>query len=105
MQVSSCKWGPPWGGRNRSCAMFTIPGPVILDLNSQRDLLATDGTTPVFQAEKLYEPLRKLFVFAHRNQVPVISTRFNHLTTPGQKGGVIAGVAPGGGAGKLICHP
>jgi len=80
--------------------MFTIPGPVILDLNTQRDLLATDGAQPVFQAEKLHEPLRKLFTFAQRNQVPVISTRFNHLTTPGQKGAV--GIA---GPGKLICNP
>jgi nicotinamidase-related amidase len=80
--------------------MFTIPGPVILDLNTQRDLLAPEGVLPVFQAETLHEPLRKLFAFAQRNQVPVISTRFNHLTSPGKQGSL--GPA---GPGKLICHP
>jgi nicotinamidase-related amidase len=80
--------------------MFTIPGPVILDLNTQRDLLAADGVQPVFQAEKLYDPLRKLFAFAQRNQIPVISTRYNHLITPGQRGN-IGPVGPG----RLICHP
>lgn len=80
--------------------MFTIPGPVILDLNTQRDLLAEDGAQPVFQADELHEPLRKLFAFAQRNQVPVISTRYNHLMTPGQRGSI---GAPG--PGKLICQP
>lgn len=80
--------------------MFTIPGPVILDLNTQRDLLAVDGAQPVFQAEKLHEPLRKLFAFAQRNTVPVISTRYNHLTTPGERGN-LGPVGPG----KLICLP
>lgn len=82
--------------------MFTIPGPVILDLNTQRDLLSTDGAVPVFQAEKLHDPLRKLFTFAQRNQIPVISTRFSHLVTPGRaSAGPLGGAAPG----KLICHP
>jgi nicotinamidase-related amidase len=80
--------------------MFTIPGPVILDLNTQKDLLSPDGINPVFQPEKLYDPLKKLFAYAQRNQVPVISTRFHHLTTPGQRGGL--GIT---GPGKLICHP
>lgn len=68
-------------------SMFTIPGPVILDLNTQRDLFLDDGAYPVFQADKLLEPLRKLFTFAQRNQVPVISTRFHGLTPPGQRDG------------------
>ena len=80
--------------------MITIPGPVILDLNTQRDLLTMDGAQPAFQAEKLHEPLRKLFAFAQRNQIPVISTRFNHLMTPGQRGN-LGPVGPG----KLICQP
>jgi hypothetical protein len=88
----------------RSGAMFTIPGPVILDLNTQRDLLAEDGAYPVFQADKLHDPLKRLFVFAHRNQIPIISTRFNQLMAPGREGGAIRGVIPAG-AGKIICNP
>jgi nicotinamidase-related amidase len=85
--------------------MLTIAGPVILDLNTQRDLLAADGAAPVFQAEKLHEPLRKLFTFAQRNQVPVISTRFNHLVTPGHTAGTLGGARGIGenAPGKLVC--
>jgi nicotinamidase-related amidase len=79
--------------------MLNIPGPVILDLNTQRDLLAADGAAPAFQAEKLHDPLKRLFTFAQRNQVPIISTRFNQQMTPTRTG---AGI---GSAGKLICHP
>jgi len=82
--------------------MFNIPGPVILDLNTQRDLLSADGGAPVFQAEKLHDPLRQLFTFAHRNQVPVISTRFSHLTTPGRSSAGPMGISA---PGKLICNP
>lgn len=86
--------------------MFTIAGPVILDLNTQRDLLLADGAGTVFQAEKLHDPLRKLFMFAQRNQVPVISTRFDHLTTPGRSSGMPGVRSAGEGApGKLICLP
>jgi nicotinamidase-related amidase len=80
--------------------MFTISGPVILDLNTQRDLLASDGAAPAFQADKLFDPLKRLFTFAQRNQIPVISTRFNHQMTPSRTGG-----PAGGSAGKLICQP
>jgi nicotinamidase-related amidase len=66
--------------------MLTIPGPVILDLNTQRDLISPEGVYPVFQAEKLAEPLKKLFTFAHQLHIPVISTRLHHLTAPGQRG-------------------
>lgn len=83
--------------------MFTIPGPVILDLNTQRDLLSPDGLYPVFQAEKLTDPLKKLFTFAQRNQIPVISTRFNQLVAPGQRDGVRASLT--GSGPKLICSP
>jgi nicotinamidase-related amidase len=89
--------------------MFTIPGPVILDLNTQRDLFASDGAYPVFQADKFADPLKKLFVFAHRNAVPVISTRFNTLQTPGQRDGALAMMAGNRGNGsaatRLICQP
>lgn len=80
--------------------MLTIPGPVILDLNTQRDLLTGEGAYPLFQAEKLLEPLKRLFTFAQRNEIPVVSTRLNQIMAPGQRG-------PSGtpGAGKLVCHP
>jgi nicotinamidase-related amidase len=79
--------------------MFTIPGPVILDLNTQRDLLSPDGAYPLFQADKLTDPLKRLFASAHRNGIPVISTRFNNLVAPGVRG------SAGTSAGKLICNP
>lgn len=77
--------------------MFTIPGPVILDLNTQRDLLAHDGAFPLFQADKLTDPFKRLFTFASRNAIPIISTRFNNLVAPGIRGS--------SNAGKLICNP
>jgi len=82
--------------------MFTIPGPVILDLNTQRDLLSEDGAYPLFQVDKLVEPLKKLFSFAQRNQVPVISTRFHALMPPSQRDGGPGIVRT---AGKVICEP
>jgi nicotinamidase-related amidase len=88
--------------------MFTIPGPVILDLNTQRDLIASDGSFPLFQSEKLTDPLKRLFIFAHRNSVPVISTRFNSLPAPGPRGSVPMHTFVGSGpasTGKLICLP
>jgi nicotinamidase-related amidase len=86
--------------------MLAIAGPVILDLNTQRDLLASDGGYPLFQAEKLAEPLRRLFSFAHKNHVPVVSTRLNQLSPPVQRGGVAEALNPGPRpAGKIICHP
>jgi nicotinamidase-related amidase len=85
--------------------MLNIPGPVILDLNSQRDLLSPDGIYPVFQAEKLHDPFKKLFAFAQRNNVPVISTRFNHLVSPGPRDGLGLRSVSGMSGGKLICDP
>jgi nicotinamidase-related amidase len=90
-------------------AMLTIPGPVILDLNTQRDLLSSDGAYPLFQFEKLVDPLKRLFTFAHRNHIPVVSTRLNQLVAPGQRvpaGGAAGPAIPGtNGPGKLICNP
>ena len=74
--------------------MLTIAGPVILDLNTQRDLMSPEGVYPLFQPEKLAEPLKRLFTFAQRNHIPVISTRLHHLVAPGQ-----------GGNNRLLCHP
>jgi nicotinamidase-related amidase len=84
--------------------MLTIPGPVILDLNTQRDLLSPEGVYPLFQVEKLVDPFKRLFTFAQRNQIPVISTRLNSLIAPGQRGPA-AVAALGTGPGKLICQP
>ncbi len=74
--------------------MYSIAGPVILDLNSQRDLLSTEGAYPIFQAEKLHDPLKKLFTLAHRSHIPVVSTRLRNLIAPGQRGN-----------NRLICNP
>src|SRR5690606_12123165 len=57
-------------------------------------LMAPDGVYPVFQAEKLAEPLKKLFQFAHQSHTPVISTRIHHLVAPGQRGN-----------NRLLCNP
>lgn len=68
--------------RMRVLPMLDIPGPVILDLNTQRDLFTPEGAYPVFQADKLIEPLKAFFSFAHKNLIPIISTRLHHLTPP-----------------------
>ena len=47
----------------------------------------------------------KLFTFAQRNTVPVISTRFNHLIAPGPRESLGLRGLPGNGGGKLICDP
>ncbi len=85
--------------------MLTVDSPVILDLNTQRDLLAPDGAYPLFQADRLSDPLKRLFVFAQRNHIPVVSTRFNGLIAPGQRGSPFGTGGVGSGAGKLICAP
>ena len=63
--------------------MWNIPGPVILDLNTQRDLLGAEGAYPVFQAEKLIEPLKTLFSFAHKQMLPVISPGYGFTAIMG----------------------
>jgi nicotinamidase-related amidase len=74
--------------------MYTIPGPVILDLNTQRDLLSPEGVYPVFQPEKLHDPLKRLFTLAHRSEIPVVSTRLRNLVAPGQAGN-----------NRVLCNP
>ncbi len=74
--------------------MFTIPGPVILDLNTQRDLFSSGGIYPVFQPDKLADPLKRLFTLAQRSQIPVISTRLHALVAPGQRGN-----------NRILCNP
>jgi len=74
--------------------MITIHGPALLDLNTQRDLLSPDGIYPVYQAEKLVEPMKRLFQWVHRHRVPVVSTRLRELTAPGQRG-----------MNRVVCRP
>src|ERR1700744_2416212 len=75
-------------------AVYSIAGPVILDLNSQRDLLSTEGAYPIFQAEKLYDPLKKLFTLPNRSHIAVVATRVRILIVPGRRG-----------HNRLICNP
>jgi|GEM_PF-480956 len=74
--------------------MFTVPTPVLLDLNTQRDLVYAEGSVPYFQGEKLIDPLRQVFTMANRAVMPVISTRLHNEVVPGQKY-----------AGKRVCDP
>ncbi len=74
--------------------MLTIPGPVVLDLNTQRDLLSPEGIYPVFQPEKLHDPLRRFFHLANRSHIPIVSTRLHNLTAPGQRGN-----------NRVLCNP
>jgi nicotinamidase-related amidase len=59
-----------------------LTGPVLLDLNTQRDLFAADGAYPLFQFEKLLDPIKKLFSFAGRARLPIISTRLQNAVNP-----------------------
>ena len=76
----------------------TIPGPAVLDLNTQRDLLANEGAFPLYQFDKLLDGLRKIFVWAQRSHVPVVSTRLRDLANPAQQ--QPQRMAP---AGRLVC--
>ena len=75
--------------------MINVPGPVILDLNTQKDLFAPDGVMPVYEYARFLDPLKKLFVSAHRLRAPVVSTRLYNQVVVGTRGGTT----------KLICHP
>jgi nicotinamidase-related amidase len=55
--------------------MYHIHGPALLDLNTQRDLLAPDGSYRLHEAERLVEPVRRVFSWATKLRVPVVSTR------------------------------
>lgn len=62
--------------------MITVQGPVLLDLNTQRDLFTPDGAYPVLDGEKRIDPIKKLFTWAARQQVPVVSTRLHGVVAP-----------------------
>jgi nicotinamidase-related amidase len=77
----------------------TIPGPAILDLNTQREFLTDDGAFPFYQFHGLLDGLKKIFSWAQRSHVPVVSTRLRDLPNPAQQ--QARGPAP---AGKIMCH-
>jgi len=74
--------------------MMTIHGPVILDLNTQRDLFTPEGVLPVDGVEKFPDLLKRAFTWAQRQQIPVVSTRLRDVAAPGQRG-----------MGRIVCHP
>jgi nicotinamidase-related amidase len=75
-------------------AMLNIPGVVILDLNTQRDLFAPEGAMPVCHPGKFADTLKRLFSAAQRLHTPVISTRlYNQMVTQ-----------PRGGVSKMVCN-
>jgi nicotinamidase-related amidase len=74
--------------------MINIPGPAILDLNTQRDLFTPEGAMPVCSVGKFAEHMRKLFSSANRLHTPVVSTRlYNQMVTQ-----------PRGGVSKQVCN-
>ncbi len=82
--------------------MLTIPGPVILDLNTQRDLLTAEGAAAAFQCEKLHDPLKKLFSFSQKMQFPVVSTRLHHQVMPMN---TPMNSHAANGPARIICQP
>lgn len=60
--------------------MFTMRVPVLLDINTQRDLFDADGKYRLAGAAKLTEPLARMFDAAKRLRTPVVSTRLHSLT-------------------------
>ncbi|MEI8195750.1 MAG: isochorismatase family protein [Phycisphaerae bacterium] len=99
--------------------MMHIHSPVLLDLNTQRDLLtpelhphstttdAASGAYPLVHAEKLLDPLKRVFSWAQKLKIPVVSTRLRYLMAP------MPGSGPGGSVNpaapkmqpRLICNP
>jgi len=85
--------------------MINIQSPVLLDLNTQRDLFAPEGAYPVVHPEKFVDPLKRIFTWAHRLKIPVVSTRMRYLMAP--LPGFIGGAIPSSQKvrQKLICNP
>ncbi len=76
----------------------TIPGPAVLDLNTQRDLFSNEGAFPLYQFHKLNDGLKKVFSWAQRSHVPVVSTRLRDLPNP------VTQQMRGEAHGPLICN-
>lgn len=82
--------------------------PVLLDLNTQRDLLLPDGVYPLVNADKLLEPLKRIFAWAQRARIPVVSTRLRYLIAPIPGATLSANgpaAAPPRQKQRLVCHP
>ncbi len=60
--------------------MFTTRMPILLDINTQRDLFDPQGKYRLAGAAEIVEPLKRLFDVARRVRTPVISTRLHGLT-------------------------
>lgn len=75
--------------------MINVTTPVLLDLNTQRDMFAPDGVFPVCEYSRFLDPLKKIFNAAHRLHIPVISTRLYNQVIVGQRGTPT----------RLVCHP
>lgn len=82
------------------CRMLTIPGPAVLDINTQRDFYAAQGTALFERAGEIAELTKTFFTFLGRQKISVVSTRLRDINvqiTPG----VIRNVAQGDNASKL----
>lgn len=80
--------------------MLTIPGPAVLDLNTQCDFYSLQGTAPFERVEALAEATRTFFGFLAKQKTPIISTRLRDMNvqiTPG----VTRTVAQGDYAAKM----
>lgn len=62
---------------------MSITGPAVLDINTQRDLFYLDGLDPLYQVERLADPMKKLFTWVARTRCPVVSTRIANIAVPG----------------------
>lgn len=101
--------------------MMHIHSPVLLDLNTQRDLFTSElhpntappgvesGGYPLVHAEKLLDPLKRVYSWVQKLKIPVVSTRLRYLMAP------LPGSGPGGSGvlrpaapkmtPRLICNP
>ncbi|MGC8560095.1 MAG: hypothetical protein ACP5O1_05385 [Phycisphaerae bacterium] len=60
--------------------MFSTRCPILLDVNTQRDLFDPAGKYPLAKAAALIDPLERAFSAVKRLHTPVISTRLHNLT-------------------------
>lgn len=80
--------------------MLTIPGPAVLDINTQQDFYSAQGTARFERSDVLSEGLKTFFAFLAKQKTPIISTRLRDISvqiTPG----VTRTVAQGDMAGKM----
>lgn len=66
--------------------MLTIPGPAVLDINTQSDFYSAAGSARFENLAPLAEATRTFFAFLARQKVPIVSTRLRDINvqiTPG----------------------